>query len=250
VAPTLIESELFGHEKGSFTGATQQHRGLFERASSGTLFLDEITEMAPELQAKLLRVLETGSVMRIGGEDPIEVQVRLVAATNRSPERAVEEGRLRPDLYYRLNVFPIMLPPLRDRGEDVVLLAEHFLGELNREAGTEKPLSDTARDRLRHHTWPGNVRELRNVIQRAYIMAHEIVELEAPAAGPQLPGSLERGHGGNTRDDALEDIERRVILERLERLGGDKRRTAESLGISLKTLYNRLNSYRAGERAH
>jgi DNA-binding NtrC family response regulator len=241
VPATLIESELFGHEKGSFTGATQQHRGVFERASGGTLFLDEITEMPAELQARLLRVLETANLTRIGGEEPVSVRVRVVAATNRSPERAVEAGRLRADLYYRLNVFPIQLPPLRERGEDVVLLAQHFLDELNGEAETEKPLSATARERLRSHGWPGNVRELRNAIHRAYIMAKDEVELET-VQGPKLAGP-----GGDSREESgeapLQEIERREILARLEKFSGDKRRTAASLGISLKTLYNRLNVY-------
>src|SRR5262249_14888939 len=138
VPSNLIESELFGHERGSFTGATQQHRGFFERASGGTLFLDEITEMPPDLQTKLLRVLETRRVRRIGGEHPISVDVRLVAATNRSPQDAVREGKLREDLFYRLNVFPIVLPPLRERGRDVELLAENFLEHLNQEQGTTK----------------------------------------------------------------------------------------------------------------
>jgi DNA-binding NtrC family response regulator len=241
VPATLIESELFGHEKGSFTGATQQHRGVFERASGGTLFLDEITEMPAELQARLLRVLETANLTRIGGEEPVSVRVRVVAATNRSPERAVEAGRLRADLYYRLNVFPIQLPPLRERGEDVVLLAQHFLEELNQEEETEKPLSATARERLRSHGWPGNVRELRNAIHRAYIMAKDEVELET-VQGPKLAGP-----GGDSREESgeapLQEIERRAILARLEKFSGDKRRTAASLGISLKTLYNRLNVY-------
>jgi len=252
VPATLIESQLFGHEKGSFTGAAQQHRGFFERASGGSLFLDEITEMPMELQARLLRVLETGTVMRVGSETQIQVDVRLIAATNRSPEMAVRDGKLREDLYYRLNVFPVSLPPLRDRGEDVELLADFFLSQLNQEAGTEKVLSDRSRDRLRRHNWPGNVRELKNAMHRAFIMAEEQVELEIPAGS--TAGMHESSGGGGSTSGldsievglALDEVERRVILATLERYEGDKRRAAETLGISLKTLYNRLNVYAAG----
>ena len=252
VPATLIESQLFGHEKGSFTGAAQQHRGFFERASGGSLFLDEITEMPMELQARLLRVLETGTVMRVGSETQIQVDVRMVAATNRSPESAVRDGKLREDLYYRLNVFPVNLPPLRDRGEDVELLADFFLSQLNQEAGTEKVLSDRSRDRLRRHNWPGNVRELKNAMHRAFIMAEEQVELEIPAGS--TAGMHESSGGGGSASGldsievglALDEVERRVILATLERYEGDKRRAAETLGISLKTLYNRLNVYAAG----
>ena len=251
VPATLIESQLFGHEKGSFTGAAQQHRGFFERASGGSLFLDEITEMPMELQARLLRVLETGTVMRIGSETQIQVDVRLIAATNRSPEAAVRDGKLREDLYYRLNVFPVNLPPLRDRGEDVELLADYFLSQLNQEAGTTKVLSDRSRDRLRRHSWPGNVRELKNAMHRAFIMAEDQVELEIPAGA--MAGSHDAAGGGGSSSGldsievglALDEVERRVILATLERYEGDKRRAAETLGISLKTLYNRLNVYAA-----
>jgi len=251
VPATLIESQLFGHEKGSFTGAAQQHRGFFERASGGTLFLDEITEMPMELQARLLRVLETGTVMRVGAETQIQVDVRLVAATNRSAEAAVRDGKLREDLYYRLNVFPLQLPPLRDRSDDVELLADHFLAQLNAEAGTQKTISDRSRDRLRRHNWPGNVRELKNAMHRAFILAEDQVELEIPAGTGAGPHDAATGGGSNSGLDtievglALDEVERRVILATLERYEGDKRRAAETLGISLKTLYNRLNVYAA-----
>ncbi len=243
VPATLIESELFGHERGSFTGATQMHRGLFERASGGTLFLDEITEMPAELQAKLLRVIESAQVVRVGGEETIAVEARLVTASNRSPERAVEEGRLRADLYYRLNVFPIALPPLRERGEDVLLLAQYFVDELNRQEGCEKPLSPGARAALLAHSWPGNVRELRNAIHRAFILSPDAVELESMGGGPRPPSVVATGPDGVRIGQRLDDIERHVILATLEQCGGDKRRTASVLGISLKTLYNRLNAY-------
>src|SRR5690349_2579542 len=171
VAPQLIESELFGHERGSFTGADRQHKGFFERANGGTLFLDEITEMPLELQVKLLRVLETSTVTRVGAEASVRIDVRIVAATNRPLEAALAEGRLRPDLFYRLNVFPIQLPPLRDRGADVELLADHFLAQLNRGAGTIRRIAATSRARMRNHAWPGNLRELRNLVHRAFILA-------------------------------------------------------------------------------
>ena len=248
VPSNLIESELFGHERGSFTGATQQHHGFFERASGGTLFLDEITEMPPDLQTKLLRVLETGAVSRIGGEQPIQVDVRLVAATNRSPQDAVRDGKLREDLYYRLNVFPIVLPPLRERGHDVELLAEHFLERLNQAEGTSKTLSAGAREALLRHSWPGNVRELKNAIQRAFILAEDTVGSELLDGDP-LSGPMVSATQAATGLDAiavglpLAEVERIMILATLEQSGGDKRRAAETLGISLKTLYNRLNVY-------
>jgi DNA-binding NtrC family response regulator len=244
VAPGLIESELFGHERGSFTGADRAHRGYFEKANGGTLFLDEITEMPAELQVKLLRVLETGSVERVGGSDGVRVDVRAVAATNRRPERAVADGRLREDLLYRLNAFPVVLPPLRERGDDVALLAEHFLAALNSGSeGSPKSFTRAALARLKAHCWPGNVRELRNVVQRAFILAPEDVDVDALPLGVPEDGSdtsLMVRVG-----TSIEDAEKRLILATLEHCAGDKRRAAELLGISLKTLYNRLAVYRA-----
>ena len=178
VSPHLIESELFGHEKGSFTGADKMRRGVFERACGGTLFLDEITEMPIELQVKLVRVLESETVDRVGGDQPVPMDVRVIAATNRLPEEAVEQGKLRLDLLYRLNVFPICLPPLRERGEDIILLAGTFLGNLNKAHGTAKSLTQESMERLRKYRWPGNVRELKNVIQRAYIVAGDEIQPE------------------------------------------------------------------------
>jgi two-component system response regulator AtoC len=244
VSPSLIESELFGHERGSFTGADRVHRGYFERANKGTLFLDEITEMPIELQVKLLRVLETSTVNRIGGNELIKVDVRVIAATNRKPEEAVAQGKLREDLLYRLNVFPIELPPLRDRGEDIELLAEHFLALLNKQEGTSKRFGPAAIERLKLHSWPGNVRELRNVVQRAYIMAEDEIGPEslplAHAADPRASSSLSVRVGMS-----IAEAERRLILATLEGSGGDKKQAAETLKISLKTLYNRLNEYKA-----
>ncbi len=185
VSPQLIESELFGHERGSFTGADRQHKGFFERAHGGTVFLDEVTEMPMELQVKLLRVLETGSFSRVGGVHPIVCDVRIIAASNREPERALAEGKLREDLYHRLNVFPIQLPPLRQRGSDLELLARHFLAELNRAEGTAKSFSADTLTRLYQYPWPGNVRELRNQVQRAYIMADDVIEFGLPTGAAQ-----------------------------------------------------------------
>ncbi|HET9939846.1 MAG TPA: sigma 54-interacting transcriptional regulator, partial [Candidatus Eisenbacteria bacterium] len=231
-----------------FTGATQMHRGYFERASKGTLFLDEITEMPIELQVKLLRVLETGTLVRVGGDEPISVDVRVIAASNRSPEQAVKDGKFREDLLYRLNVFPILLPPLRDRNGDIELLAEHFLAQLNREESANKKFSAVARRRLETYSWPGNVRELMNIVRRAFILAEESIELE----GLPVPATAGVGaSAGGAAPDAvrvgmsLAELERHFILATLEQYGGDKRKAAEVLGISLKTMYNRLNNYAA-----
>jgi DNA-binding NtrC family response regulator len=245
MAPTLIESELFGHEKGSFTGADRRRAGYFERADGGTLFLDEISEMPQELQVKLLRVLEVGAVTRVGSTDLTPVNVRVLAASNRDPAEAVSKGRLREDLLYRLNVFPIELPPLRTRGEDAALLAEHFLKQLNAREGSQKRFTSRALARLQALPWPGNVRELKNVVERAAILADTTIEAETlPLPHVEVP--IAEDATLNLRiGTPLAEIERRVILTTLERLDGNKRRTAEVLGISLKTLYNRLNVYEA-----
>ncbi len=237
IPPNLIESELFGHERGSFTGATQLRRGCFERAAGGTLFLDEITEMPIELQVKLLRVLESGSLVRVGGDEAVPVDVRLIAACNRIPKQAVLDGKLREDLYYRINVFPLVLPPLRDREGDSVLLAEQFLEALNASQGTSKRLSAAARERILAYPWRGNVRELRNEMQRAFIMCDGAIELAELSAG-SVPAPSTPGPAGS-----LEESERQLILATLEQCGGDKKKAAQILGISLKTLYNRLHLY-------
>jgi two-component system response regulator AtoC len=246
ITPTLLESELFGHERGSFTGAARAHKGYFERAHGGTLFLDEITEMPPEFQVRLLRVLETATLLRVGGEDQITIDIRVVAATNRIPEEAVTEGKLREDLLYRLGVFPIRMPPLRDRGEDVVLLGEAFLHELNQAEETSKRFTRQALDRVRQHGWPGNVRELRNAVKRAYILADE--DIDAPHVPIPQASVPERGHDATLQiaiGTRIAEVERRMILATLAELDGDKERTAKTLGISLKTLYNKLKRYRA-----
>jgi DNA-binding NtrC family response regulator len=246
VSPNLIESELFGHEKGSFTGADRQHKGYFERAHGGTLFLDEITEMPQELQVKLLRVLETGQFMRVGTTTPISADVRLVAATNRNPEQAVTDGKLREDLYHRLNVFPIALPPLRERGNDIELLAQHFLQALNKQESANKAFAPATLAALYAHAWPGNVRELKNYVQRAFILADDVIEADLAPATVAAPdsASLLTVRVGST----LEEVSRRLIEATLAECGS-KRKAADMLGISLKTLYNRLAAYKANEPA-
>ena len=274
ISPNLMESEIFGHEKGSFTGADRQHLGFFERACGGTLFLDEITEMPPDLQVKLLRVLETGRFMRVGSTQSIQTDVRIIAATNRAPHEAVAQGKLREDLLYRLNVFPIELPPLRDRLDDVPLLARHFLEDISRREGTARRFDESALRRLVTYPWPGNVRELRNAVHRAYVMADgESIDaqwLPAPDAGavpmaaleparpPALPGPAARAAApaAPVPDGvpaitlpvgvSMAQAERLLIQATLQQCQQQKERTAAVLGISLKTLYNRLKEY-AGE---
>ncbi|AUT68977.1 sigma-54-dependent transcriptional regulator [Paraburkholderia hospita] len=244
ISPNLIESEMFGHERGAFTGADRQHKGYFERANGGTLFLDEITEMPIELQVKLLRVLETGMFMRVGTTKEIETDVRLIAATNRDPEQAVLEGKLRLDLYHRLNVFPISLPPLRERGKDVELLAQAFLDDLNEQHTTKKHFPPAVKEMLLSYPWPGNVRELKNYVQRAHIMAG--TDSDSTATVP-LQISLSKPTAGTAITipfgTSLAEADRQLILATLEQCGGVKTRAAEILGISLKTLYNRLVEY-------
>jgi DNA-binding NtrC family response regulator len=276
ISPHLFESEIFGHEKGSFTGAERQHQGFFERASGGTLFLDEITEMPLELQVKLLRVLETGRYMRVGSTVSQEADVRVIAATNRRTQQAVAQGKLREDLLYRLNVFPIELPPLRDRLCDIELLAEHFLAGICEQEGQVRRFAPEVLPRLMAWAWPGNVRELRNAIQRAYVMAQgEVIDdrwlpgadggSEAASLAPSSPSlaappSLETmaktDEGARPGAGPAESItlpigtsmaqaERALMLATLRHFNHHKERTAAVLGISLKTLYNRLKEYAA-----
>ncbi len=235
----LVSSQLFGHEKGSFTGADQRHVGFFERANNGTLFLDEITEMPLEMQTHLLRVLETGKVQRLGSEREVKVNTRLLAATNRDPAKAVREGHLREDLYFRLRVFPIALPPLRDRRGDVPLLADRFLQELNEQNNTNKCFNPEAIQKLDRHTWPGNVRELKHTVHRAYIMAQTDVIDVPDRFDEDLPSDIEGLRVGRS----IADVEKDLILSTLEHYEGDKNAAAATLGVSLKTLYNRLKSY-------
>ena len=246
IAPALMEAELFGHERGAFPGAMQAGAGYFERVGGGTLLLDEITEMPLDMQVKLLRVLDAEEMRRVGGEQDLEVRCRVVAATNRDPERAVADGKLRPDLLYRLAVFPLPVPPLREREEDIELLAHYFLAILNAEEGTSKQFSGDSLLCLRQHAWPGNVRELRNVVHRAFILAASELDLRAVVGRPMIPSSvndeltLRIPVGTN-----LADAERWMIIATLKKCGGNKTRAAALLGVSLKTLYNRLNAYRA-----
>jgi DNA-binding NtrC family response regulator len=245
----LIEAELFGYEKGSFTGAVRAHAGVFERAQGGTLLLDEVTEMPLDMQTRLLRVLETRKFYRVGASTEFLSDVRVIASTNRCPLQAVKHGQLREDLLYRLAVFPIGLPPLRTRGDDVDLLAEHFLAGLNAQSRTMKRFSAASRMTLRQHSWPGNVRELKNCIERAFILGDQTLDL-APmiqhAVAARAPAPDE--HPDRERLDIrvgsrIYDMERSLIEATLYYFKGNKRRAADALGCSLKTLYNKLNGY-------
>jgi DNA-binding NtrC family response regulator len=238
----LIESELFGHERGSFSGAERTHRGMFERASGGTLFLDEILEMPASAQVKLLRVLETGGFQRVGGERDIQSSVRVVSASNRDPAEAIERGVLRKDLFYRISQFALWLPPLRDRGDDVVGLARIFLHELNEQNATDSAFTPEVEQAFLDYSWPGNVRELRSVVERAYIVGNSTITVEDL---PPLhkPGVEQGEYLRVSVGSSLDESERRLIFATLDANRGDKRRTADVLGISLKTLYNRLNRY-------
>jgi DNA-binding NtrC family response regulator len=250
LSSNVIESELFGHEKGSFTGADRQRQGYFESVDGGTLFLDEVTEMPIELQVKLLRVLETGDLVRVGASTPTRIDVRVIAATNRDPAQAVRAGALREDLYYRLNVFPIAMPALRERAGDAELLANHFLAEVNVRDGVERRISPDAMRAIREHDWPGNVRELKNAVERAAILAGDLItpdhlSLTARPSAPGEPGDGATGALTLSVGSTLADAERRLLLLTLQAVGGDKKRAADILGISVKTIYNRLNVYEA-----
>jgi len=248
VPPELLASQLFGHEKGSFTGAHSRHEGFFEQANKGTLFLDEITEMPLHLQVHLLRVLETKTVRRVGGQADIPVDVRLVSATNRLPQQAIDEGRLREDLFYRLSEFPLSLPPLRDRPDDIAMLAETFLARLNQRYGTRRSFAPTVLARLARHRWPGNVRELRNLIQRAYILADgNSIDVDFETQHPREP-IAEDMHSITFRiGTTLDEVERRLLFKTLAYFDNNKLKAAEALGISAKTIYNRLSRYQDGE---
>jgi DNA-binding NtrC family response regulator len=250
IPDTLLESEIFGHEKGAFTGATDRRAGCFELADRGTLFLDEIAEMTPATQVKLLRVLQERKFRRLGGRTEQEVDVRVLAATNFDPGAAIREGRLREDLYYRLNVFTIALPPLRDRKDDLRLLIQAFIDEFNsRDNRTVKGVSAAAMKQLETYEWPGNVRELRNVIERATILARgNLIEpAHLPVFGP-APSSIPAAAAANGVTIApgmtVDEAEQKLIMATLDSAGGNKTRAAEMLGISLKTLHNKLNRFK------
>ncbi|WP_300881549.1 sigma-54 dependent transcriptional regulator [uncultured Desulfovibrio sp.] len=246
---SLLASELFGHEKGAFTGADKKHEGHFLKADGGTIFLDEIGEMPLSMQVKLLRVIQEREVLSVGGNRAEPVDVRIVAATNRDLAREVDAGNFRQDLYYRLNVVSLALPPLRQRADDIPLLAQHFMNRFAAKNNKRiKGFTPGAMDRLVRYAWPGNVRELENVIERASILL-----LGEHISERELPERLKAPEQGEALDDILEsdcltldDVERAVILKTLKRFGGNKTEAARALGITRKTLHARLNKYQSG----
>jgi transcriptional regulator with PAS, ATPase and Fis domain len=247
IPETLLESELFGHEKGAFTGAMARRPGYFELADGGTIFLDEIAEMSSNLQAKYLRVLQDSQVRRIGGHDELQVDVRVIAATNRDVVRAVQDGVFRDDLYYRLNVLTIALPPLRRRPDDIPVLAEAFVAEFNdKYARQVRAMDDAALKLLSEHSWPGNVRELRNMIERAVVCCEDgVIRTECLSLAPLGAPPAERANVvvlpvGTTLDDG----ERELILRTLQSVNNNKTRAAEILGTTPKTLHNKARRWR------
>jgi two-component system, NtrC family, response regulator AtoC len=245
IPETLLESELFGHEKGAFTGATAVHPGLFEQAGGGTLLLDELGEMPAALQAKLLRVLETRKVVRLGSTRERDADVRVIAATNRDLEADVQSGRFRQDLYFRLAVFPIHIPPLRERLLDIVPLARHFLSILGSSPGRTSPtLSAAAEAALLAYGWPGNVRELQNAVERATILAEGEVLAPEHLGLPSAPGAAGPAHPSQTSEGlTLKDLERRAIVAALQEVAGNRRKAAKRLGIALRTLQYKIKDY-------
>ena len=245
LSPAFLDSEIFGHEKGAFTDAKEQKRGLFELAHGGTFFLDEVGDLSIELQPKLLKVLEHQKFRRLGGTREIEVDVRLIAATNVDLERAVRDGRFREDLYYRLNVLPLRLPPLRERGrEEIADLALRILIDLRRRIGRGPDrFSTETLDTLAGYHWPGNIRELRNVLERVLLLSSGADEIGPAHLPTEIVGLSARGASGADDELSLEEIERRHIVRALAHQGGNRSRTARSLGISRATLYDKLGRY-------
>jgi DNA-binding NtrC family response regulator len=238
IPDTLLESELFGHEKGAFTGAVQARRGKFELAQGGTIFLDEIGEMPVALQAKLLRVIQERTFERVGGGREIRADVRVLAATNRNLEKDVRDGRFREDLYYRLHVFPLHLPALRERKDAIPLLADYFVGRYGRLVGKRvQGVSQEAMTALQSYPWPGNIRELQNVIERAVILCRREISVI------DLPAALSAPDCSAKEPGTLKDLEREAILAALEKTGGNRRKAAEELGLSRRTLQYRLKEY-------
>ena len=241
----LLESELFGHEKGAFTGAIEKRKGRFELADRGSIFLDEIGELSLTGQVKLLRVLEGGEFERVGGQKSLKVDVRVIAATNTELEKAVEKGDFREDLFYRLNVFRISVPPLRDRIEDIPLIAYGYLRNIEQKYSISKSLSEDALDLLRSYSWPGNVRELRNIIERAAIMSRgdSITRDDIPDEIFRPENRDEETGPASLAGMSMKNVEKEAILQTLDMCGGNKKKTAEKLGIGLKTLYRKLAQY-------
>ena len=243
----LIENELFGHEKGAFTDATERYVGKFEQADGGTLFLDEITELPPEAQAKLLRAIQEREITRIGGDRSIPVDVRLVAVTNRNLDALMEEGSFRRDLYFRINVVSIRIPPLRARKEDIPVLVDHFLGLFNERLGTSiSGVSEEVSELFRVYDWPGNVRELENVLQGALVVARDRIlhVADLPLRMQTMSRTREEKGRSETLSEMVESLERRVISEALKAEGGNRTRTAGRLGITRKTLLAKISAYR------
>jgi len=243
LSPELIDSELFGHVKGAFTGAHKDHQGVFEQAEGGTLFLDEVTEMPYEHQVKLLRVLESGEYKPVGAQQVKVANVRIIAATNRTPHDAIRDEVLREDLYFRLAQFPIMVPKLSDREGDACGLAQHFLAYRNAQDGQHKQLSTESLDKINHYVWPGNVRELKHAIERAYILADDTIHPEHLITNDVNHQVKQDKTAGIPFGMRLDDIEKIAILKTLKKNNGNRTDTAHQLGISVKTLYNKLDKY-------
>jgi DNA-binding NtrC family response regulator len=245
VPAELLNSQLFGHERGSFTGANARHIGLFEQAQGGTLFLDELAEMPVHLQVHLLRALETRTIRRVGGTEDISVDVRLISATNRPHQEAIQSSRLREDLYYRLAEFPMAVPPLRERPEDILPIADLFLQRLNDRYETRRHLSAEGAERLQTYSWPGNIRELKNIIQRAYILS------DGDLLTPTLPDGVCRPIAETDKTitfsvgTPMHEIERRMLFKTLAYFDNNKAKAAQALGVTTKTIYNRLTAYKA-----
>jgi two-component system response regulator HydG len=247
---SLLESELFGHVKGSFTGAVKDKQGLLVAAAGGTFFLDEIGEMSPATQVKLLRALQEREVVPVGATEPVHIDVRIIAATNRDLEDAIRKGEFRSDLYYRLNVIPLRLPPLRERRDDIPLLTRHFLDRLSATAGSGSKLeiSDEAQQVLKHYDWPGNVRELENALERATVVAvSDVIDVDSLPERVRAAPEIQLVDESAPPNPTMEVIERAYILWVLEAEGGNKTRAAEVLGIDPSTLYRKLNRYGIGE---
>ncbi len=245
IPDNLIESELFGYEKGAFTGATRGKKGKFEIADGGTLFLDEIGDMPLLAQSKLLRVLEERKISRIGSIENVPVDVRVIAATNKNLEEEVKKGNFREDLFYRINVVPIYVPPLRERGEDIIILAEHFLSVFSKDYKREKPeLSNEVKEIMLNYSWPGNVRELKNLMERLTILIHGETVKPSDLPKNMFKGSNELGKFTNMQlKQAREEFEKNYIKEVIEKFNGDLKKAAKFMGIDLSNLYRKLNKY-------